>query len=153
LINSSFHRGLPRFLDTLPREVFGVLGGLLVLALDVAISGAPAGALARIQAKDVVETIAAIGLSHLTGSWLAWWGRRKERREATAAFAARRRAVSAGLAMLLRAEPEKIKIRIDALHGVLGFERAGRGGCGHRLGRVRAAPVLGRHSRAGPAAR
>jgi hypothetical protein len=99
--------------------VFGVLGGLLVAALDVAISGAPAEALARIQATDVVETIAVIGLSHLTGSWLAWWGRREERREATAAFAARRRAVGTGFAMLMRAEPEMIKSRIDALHKVL----------------------------------
>jgi hypothetical protein len=99
---------------------YGVLGALLIITLDAAISGEPANTLALIDGRGLVETVAVIGLSHLTGSWLAWWARREERREAAAAAGlARRRAVSAALAMLLRAEPEKLKHRIDALNGIM----------------------------------
>jgi hypothetical protein len=92
---------------------FGVLGALLITALDAFMAGSAANVLALTRGRDVAETITAIGLSHLTGSWLAWWLRREERRKAAIA---RCRAISAGLAVLLQVDPKKLKGQITVIH-------------------------------------
>lgn len=97
---------------------YGVLGALLIVAVDAAISGGFAQIGGQLHGRELVASVAAIGLSHLTGSCIAWWSRRDERR-AGAAASASRKAVSAALLMLLRTEPEKLKGRIDALHGLI----------------------------------
>jgi hypothetical protein len=102
--------------------VFGLLGEFLILALDAAISGEGTARLASIHSPAVVEEIVTISLSHLTGSWIARWARRGEIRKSEAAAAReahRRSMLSAGLAIALRAEPEKIRTQLDAIKGIL----------------------------------
>jgi hypothetical protein len=100
--------------------IYGILGEFLISALDAAISGQSPASFVGMRSTVVVEEIATISLSHLTGSWIAWWARRRERRDSEAAIEAHRGAVlAAGLAIVLRAEPEKIRNQLDAIKGIL----------------------------------
>ena len=95
--------------------VFGVLGTTCIAALDY-LPAVAASSADVLGVNDAVESIIAIGLSHLTGSVTArWWRRRREEEAATAGA----NAAAALLSASLGSNPQELKARFDALKAIM----------------------------------
>ena len=105
-------------LQVLAALVFGLLSTLLIGVLDTAL-GVAGPLAATAVGRDAAASVALIALSHFTGSSVAQWTRRGERKSKAAGLQAGLGALATVFMVMRKAEPEKIKGRIDAIHGLL----------------------------------